>query len=269
MPHLVVLVNSPAPLPPAAIQRLAELLATDAYSIRLALNRPRPVILGRPVEANAAEQAVAALAGYGCEAYALDHEEMKGLAEPLRARTLEFHRDHVRFVITDAELALSKWDNLFLLVHGRCRTRMRERETFTPRPGHMWRATPKITESPHESLTDKLDIYFFDGSPPVRIDCDRFSFEFLGTKRGLTDGESMQVTIQAIRKLAPQSILDDGFKQFHHAGGFAGRSRRAAEVNLGPAWIAVQTDVDDDAPRFDFYSRLSFLIHLKRAERAT
>jgi len=68
MPHLVTLVNTPAPLPPAAIQRLAELLATDAYSIRLALNRPRPVILSHSVEAAAAEQAVLELAGYGCEA---------------------------------------------------------------------------------------------------------------------------------------------------------------------------------------------------------
>ncbi|MGB9626563.1 MAG: hypothetical protein ACPMAQ_17045 [Phycisphaerae bacterium] len=270
MPHLVVLVNSPAPLPPGAIQRLARLLGTDAYSIRLALNRPRPVVLSRPVEANAAEQAVAELAGCGCEAYALDRRQMENLADPLCPPTLELHRDHIRFVMTDAELVLSRWDNLFLLVHGRCRLFVHERTRYSPTPGrYTLPGTVPQTDTSREGITEKLDIYFFDGSAPVRIDCNRFSFQFLGSKRGLTDAQSLQTTIRAIRKLAPQAVYDDGFEQFRRTGGTAGRSSRVGDMPVGGGWMAFRRDVDDDAPRFDFYSRLAFLIHLRRAERAT
>jgi len=270
MPHLVTLVNTPASLSPAAIQRLADLLATDAYSIRLALNRPRPVILSHSVEAAAAEQAVLELAGYGCEAYALDQQEIENLAEPLRPRTLELHRDHVRVIITDAELVLSRWDNLFLLVHGRCRFFARERTRYSPTPGrYTMPGTVPQSDTSREAVTEKLDIYFFDGSVPVRIDCDRFSFQFLGSKRGLTDGQSLQTTIRAIRKLAPQAVHDEGFEQFRRTGSTAGRSSRVRDMPIGGGWMTMQRDVEDDGPRFDFYSRLSFLIHLRRAERAT
>lgn len=270
MTHLVTLVTSPTPLPKEAIARLAELLATDAYSIRLALNRSRPVILTPSAEADAAEQAVAELVRYGCEAYAIDQEGMKGLAEPLRLRTLEFHSDHLRFVLSQDNLVLSRWDNLFLMVLGRCRLCVQERTRYSPTPGrYTMPGTVPQADSHRESLTEKLDIYFFDGSAPVRIDCDRFSFQFLGSKRGLTDRQSLQTTLQAIQKLAPQAILDTGFEQFRRTGGAEGRSSRIGHIPLGAGGMSTQKDVDDDGPRFDSYSRLSFLIHLKRAERAT
>ena len=268
MTHIVLLVNSPAPMTPPTIQRLADLLQTDPYSIRLVLNRPRPVILSRGLDEAGAQQAVTELTELGCEAYTFALEQLDGLAEPICPRTLEFHRDHLRFVLAEGNLVLAKWDNLFLLVHGRCRLHTRERGTFTPRPGQLI-MMPKTTESSKESVTDRLDIYFFDGSAPARSDCDRFSFQFLGSKLGLSDAQSMQTTVQAIRKLAPQAALDSGFEQFRRTAGPAGRTTRTDEADFKSGWMTIQTDVNDDAPRFDCYSRLSFLIHLKRAERST
>ncbi len=266
MAYFLILAASPAPIRPDVVSRLAKMLATDAYSIRLTLKRALPSVLAITPDAGAAESAVSLLSSFGHEAYVIDADQLQGLAEPLRPRTLEFHRDHIRFVLSDREMVLSQWDNLFLLVHGRCRRRVRER-TIRMATGE-FDAFPHVTEASQESLTEKLDVYFFDGSTPVRIDCDRFSFQFLGTKLGASDSESLATTIRAIHKLAAQAIFDPGFEQFRRAPGFAGRSSRGIQIGTGPGGVSLDRDVDDDAPRFDFYSRLSFLIHLKRAERS-
>lgn len=266
MAHVVIIVASPAPVPRDAIQRVAELLTTDAYSLRLALQRSRPLILNVAAEA-AAEEAVAVLTGLGHEAYAMDLAHVQGLAAPLLPRTLALHRDHVRFVMAEDELVLSKWDNIFLLVHGRCRRSVRRQVSVTPQPGSIL-MRPTQSESLQENITDRLDLYFYDGSVPVRVDSGRFSFRFLGSRLGLSDAQSLQTTIRAIRKLAPQAILDDGFERYRRTAGSVGRSHRSRDASLIAGWMTTTADVEDDGPRFDLYSRISFLVHLKRAEGA-
>ncbi len=275
MGYIVTLVASPAPLSTRAAARLAGILSTDAYSIRLAMNRARPLVLGRAIEQSTAETAVAVLTQLGHEAYALSLDEMRDLGEPLRPRTLKFTRAQLGFVMSEAEMRLSTWDNLFLLVFGRCRSRVRERTWQSPRI-HTYGlgVDGGITESSSESVTEKLDIYFYDGSIPVRIDCSRFSFAFLGEKIGPSDSQSLARTVRGMRKLAPHIVIDQDFEQFRRSAGAVGGggvSEKSFEFRLPGNLLPVSSKTrqeEDDAPRFDFYSRLTFFIHLRRAERA-
>lgn len=262
----VTLVVSTQPLPLDAISPLAKHVGLDAYTVKLALNRPRPVVLGQPVDDAAAEQAVRVLTEHGCEAYAIDAEQLKTMPEPVRTRTLEFHRDHLRFIVSDAETRLAPWDNLFLLVHGRCRLNTHER-TVTRRSSAV-RSMPTydIDDSSTAGMSEKLDFYFYDGSEPMRIDADRFGFLFLGSRKGLTDAENVATTIKMIRKLAPNVLLDEGFEEFRRAAGTLGATRSlTTAANAGG--VESEKRIDDDAPRFNFYSRLSFLIRLRRAQQ--
>jgi len=264
MKSRIVLVTSPQPLPPAAITGLAGHLGAETYSLKLLLKKPRPLLLGNAVDADRARQAVELLRGHSYEAYAFTEEDMN-LPAPRTVRTLQFHRDHVRFVVNEKEMCLARWDIIFLLVKGCCRTRVRERTTRTVMD-HETNivATVHASERSRESASPKLDFYFFDGSAPIRIDCDRFSFAFLGDKLGPSDTQSLDTTIHYIRKLAPQIILDQNFESFRRGAGTLGRSRHGGSAALD----STEKQVDDDGPRFDVYSRLTFLINLRRAEQS-
>ena len=266
MTHFVTLVTSPAPVPPDVVKRLAEIVASDVYTVKLALKRPRPLILAERVEAAAAKEAASLLRGFGHEVWVFGHGEIAALAEPVRPRTLELHRDHIRFVFPPDELVLSRWDNLFLLVRATCRmqTKQISEEHFCRAAGpEGLHIQERRTESRREGVNDLLDIYFYDGSRPVRIDADRFVFAFLGSKMGPSDSQSLETTLKVIRRMAPQAIIDRGFDQFKRGAGALGRTGKAR----GSMAMFVETRVDDDRPRFDFYSRLMFMIHLRRAEQ--
>jgi hypothetical protein len=248
------------------VKRLAEALGSDVYTLKLALNRPRPLVLADRIEAAAADQAAEMLRQLGHEVYVFGRDEFGALAEPVRPRTLELHRDHVRFIVPPGEILLSQWSNLFLLVRATCRIqaqRIAEEHVYRAAGPEGFHMQERRTESRREGLNDLLDIYFYDGSRPVRIDADRFSFAFLGSKVGLADSQSLETTLRAFRKLAPQAAIDRGFEQFKRGAGALGRTGKAR----GTMALFVETRVDDDGPRFDFYSRLMFMICLRRAEQ--
>lgn len=268
MAQFITIVESPNPLPKEAVVRLAELLGSDAYTIQMLLKRPRPLILGNPVADEAAGEGLHLLQEYQYEAYAFDMDEVRGLPDPRRVRTLKFFQDHLRFVINDNEVRLSQWSDVFLLVAGHCRQRVDERSSRLPLPTQYGSPTASHeTQSTRENTSEKLDFYFFDGSEPMRMDSDRFSFLFLGSRLGLTDAKNMALTIQMVRKLAPHAILDEAFEQFRRGAGGMGRSHQSGSASLVGETSTSDKRVDDDGPRFDFYSRLAFFIHLRRAER--
>jgi hypothetical protein len=218
MKQLVTLVTRPSALPESTRKQLATILASDAYTTGLLLKREPPVILGNPCSVERADDAVAALCEAGAEAYAIGFDDFNALPAAEPVRTLEFHRDHLRFAVGADETRLSPWDNVFLLMHGICKAQKRT-------------STVDTTSVHHLKQRDVAGV-----------------------------SESMQSPshVHAVGKLAPHVIVDQGYKTFAGALPLGVVSRAAG--GSGDA-------ISDDYERFDFYSRLMFFIHLKRAEK--
>ena len=110
---------------------------------------------------------------------------------------------------------------------------------------------PMVTTSKKTRMAEILDIHLVD-QPPIRVHGDKFSFDVLGTGKGITDAENMDLLATHFATLAPHAAVDvsfkgfkpaaDGVRAFHVAAGRRGdpRVQVPVEFEFYSAWMAVR-----------------------------
>lgn len=220
---------------PATIGAMARATGIDAADLRLRLRREPPCILGLagPGAANGAAHAAQASGG---ELFAPAVAEIQASAAEIPARTLE---------VRPGRLLVQPWrardpidvalESIELLVRGSVRppresrrgdlppgpaanTGMRRRlgstslitgaaGAFLAHAVETGSAVPITTQAPPIEL---LDIRLRDGRA-IRVDGRRFAFHVLGPLRGQNDRVNMDALRDLLARLAPRSIVDNGF----------------------------------------------------------
>jgi hypothetical protein len=262
----VVLVRLDTRLAPKAIRAVALALGRDAYGLRLVLRHAAPLVLGHTRTREAAEAAAALLVEQGAEAYAIDHAAVDAVATPELARTFVFHDECLEAPLHGHDSRIVAWRDAALLVLGRCSHRVRYRSRHIGVRSLTSMNRVSMSGASREGVAELLDLYPGDGSRPVRVDCRAFSFGYLGERGGTSDWASLRTTVELLRERAGNVVVDERFEQFRRSGGIVSMSRRANSARGVIGLRAVERSVVDEGARFDFYSRLVYLVHRRRAE---
>ena len=110
--------------------------------------------------------------------------------------------------------------------------------------------------SPQVSTTHShrhvLDLYTRDNRR-IRCDSEKFNFDVLGDKRGLTDLENSRRLAELVESACRRASVDAAFQSFRASGDILTNFSRSC----GDVLISRQ----DDSPAFEFYSAWSYCLH--------
>lgn len=249
----------------ARVRVLVAALGVDPPSAAQLSRRGVPQIVAR-VKAALAPALLDRFHAAGVTAFAAARSRMRAVADPLRAKRLApaLGAPEPLYMVEPwrGEGRALRMADVWLIV--RATLRRREVRTAPDTSGNAGRmagyamvgaeyalidaaarAGNSAVRSTSIASTEIIELHLADGSR-VRIDADKFSFDVLGDRRGLTDRENAERLALRLAHEAPRAIIDTSFPAFRCPPEIV----RTHYASIGEGALRSTTD----APAFDFYA---------------